>query len=245
MNYSELESANPRLFWDGVCRGSISPSTSNGTLVTGDAAKTPLIEGFLGGPKPPEESSFNPLTTDIIGPGSGYPKPWRSGSQFTQNASYGSTIGPYAKIVRLPAEDFIGFENTCVGSKPSRCGGANVGGIYGRLGIGDGEYLGFRAQDWYNQDEGSFDTAYWNAQNDTDWLTWKKWWDGATKTTIKVIWYVNSSVSVFAEVEVANDTPDIGDTDYFPGPNLNGVANASYDLLTGMLATAIVARWII
>ena len=96
MNYSELESANPRLFWDGVCRGSISPSTSNGTLVTGDAAKTPTIEGFLGGPKYPEESSYNPLTTDIIGPGSGYPKPWRSGSQFTQNASYGSTIGRYA-----------------------------------------------------------------------------------------------------------------------------------------------------
>ena len=245
MNYSELESANPRLFWDGVCRGSISPSTSNGTLVTGDAAKNPTIEGFLGGPKYPEESSYNPLTTDIIGPGSGYPKPWRSGSQFTQNASYGSAIGPYAKIVRLPAEDFIGFENTCVGSKPPRCGGANGGGIYGRLGIGDGEYLGFRSQDWYNQDEGTFDTAYWNNRNSTDWLTWKKWWDGATKTTIKVIWYVNSSVSVFAEVEVANDTPDIGDTDYFPGPNLNGVANASYDLLTGMVATAIAARWII
>ena len=245
MNYSELESANPRLFWDGVCRGSISPSTSNGTLVTGDAAKNPVIEGFLGGPKYPEESSYNPLTTDIIGPGSGYPKPWRSGSQFTQNGSYGSAIGPYAKIVRLPAEDFIGFENTCVGSKPSRCGGVNDGGIYGRLGIGDGEYLGFRAQDWYNQDEGSFDTAYWNNRNDTDWLTWKQWWNSATKTTIKVIWYVNSSVSVFAEVEVANDTPDIGDTDYFPGPNLNGVANASYDLLTGMVATAAAARWII
>lgn len=245
MNYSELESANPRLFWDGVCRGSISPSTSNGTLVTGDAAKNPVIEGFLGGPKYPEESSYNPLTTDIIGPGSGYPKPWRSGSQFTQNGSYGSAIGPYAKIVRLPAEDFIGFENTCVGSKPSRCGGVNDGGIYGRLGIGDGEYLGFRAQDWYNQDEGSFDTAYWNNRNDTDWLTWKQWWNSATKTTIKVIWYVNSFVSVFAEVEVANDTPDIGDTDYFPGPNLNGVANASYDLLTGMVATAAAARWII
>lgn len=244
MNYSELESANPRLFWDGVCRGSISPSTSNGTLVTGDAAKTPLIEGLLGGPKYPEESSYNPLTTDIIGPGSGYPKPWRSGSQFTQNASYGSTIGPYAKIVRLPAEDFIGFENTCVGSKPSRCGG-DGGGIYGRLGIGDGEYLGFRAQDWYNQDEGSFDTAYWNNRNSTDWLTWKQWWDSATKTTIKVIWYVNSSVSVFAEVEVANDTPDIGDTDYFPGPNLNSASNGSYNLLTGMVATAAAARWII
>ena len=244
MEYSQLELHNPRLFWDGVCRGSISPSASNGTLVTGDAAKNPVIEGFLGGPRYPEESSYNPLTTDIIGPGSGYPKPWRSGSQFTQNASYGSTIGPYAKIVRLPAEDFIGFENTCVGSKPSRCGG-DGGGIYGRLGIGDGQYLGFRAQDWYNQDEGSFDTAYWNNRNSTDWLPWKKWWDGATKTTIKVIWYVNSSVSVFAEVEVANDTPDIGDTDYFPGPNLNSASNASYNLLQGMIATAAAARWII
>ena len=82
MEYSQLELHNPRLFWDGVCRGTISYSTG-GALFTGDAAKTPLIEGFLGGPKPPEESSFNPLTTSIIGPGSGYPKPWRSGSQFT------------------------------------------------------------------------------------------------------------------------------------------------------------------
>ena len=82
-------------------------------------------------------------------------------------------------------------------------------------------------------------------RNDTDWLTWKKWWDGATKTTIEVIWYVDQFTALYAEAEVANDTPDIGDTNYFPGPNLNGVANASYDLLTGMVATAIVARWII
>ena len=243
MDYSELKSANPRLFWDGVCRGSISYSTG-GALVTGDAAKTPLIEGLLGGPKPPEESSFNPLTTSIIGPGSGYPKPWRSGSQFTQNASYGSQIGPYAKLVRLPDGDYVGFDDTCVGGYPGQCGGP-YGGIYGRLGIGDGVHLGFRAQDWYNQDEGTYDTAYWNTQNDTDWLTWKKWWDGATKTTIEVIWYVDQVTALYAEAEVANDTPDIGDTNYFPGPNLNGVANASYDLLTGMVATAIVARWII
>ena len=129
-------------------------------LVTGDAAKTPLIEGFLNGPKPPEKSSFNPLTTSIIGPGSGYPKPWRSGSQFAQNGSYGSTIGPYAKLVKLPEGNYLSFGDTSVGSA-QQCGGPD-GGIYGRLGIGDGVHLGFRAQDWYNQFEGSYDTAYWN-----------------------------------------------------------------------------------
>ena len=243
MNYSELKLANPRLFWDGVCRGEISYSEGD-ALVTGDAAKTPLIEGFLNGPKPPEKSSFNPLTTSIIGPGSGYPKPWRSGSQFTQNASYGSTIGPYAKLVKLPEGNYLSFGDTCVGGSPGQCGGPD-GGIYGRLGIGDGVHLGFRAQDWYNQFEGSYDTAYWNTQNGTDWLTWKQWWDSATKTTIPVIWYVSPTLALYAEAEVAHDTPDIGDPDYFPGPNLSGIADANYDLLIGMLAITAVARWIL
>ena len=46
MNYSELKLANPRLFWDGVCRGEISYSEGD-ALVTGDAAKTPLLRDFL------------------------------------------------------------------------------------------------------------------------------------------------------------------------------------------------------
>ena len=244
MEISDLKAYNPRLFWDGVCRGAI-PYSEAGALATGSAVTNPIAEGFLNGPKPPEESSYNPLTTDIIGPGSGYPKPWRSGGQFAQNGTYGSQIGPYARLAKLPEGNYTAFPNTCTDDYPDQCGGGNGGGIYGRLGIGDGTRLGFRAQDWYNQDEGTYDTAYWNIQNDTDWLTWKKWWDGATKTTIPVIWYVSPTLALFADAEVAHDTPDIGDTNYFPGPNLNGVANASYDLLTGMLATAIVARWII
>ena len=110
-------------------------------LVTGSAVTNPLAEGFLGGPYPPENSSYNPLTTDMIGPGSGYPKPWRSGSQFLQNASYGSQIGPYAKLVKLPEGNYLSFGDTCVGGSPEQCGGPD-GGIYGRLGIGDGLTLG-------------------------------------------------------------------------------------------------------
>jgi len=243
MDYSELKSANPRLFWDGVCRGSISYSTG-GALATGSAVSSPLVEGFLNGPKPPEQSSYNPLTTDIIGPGSGYPKPWRSGSQFAQNASYGSQIGPYARLAKLPEGDYVGFDDTCVGGYPGQCGGAG-GGIYGRLGIGDGIHLGFRAQDWYNQDEGNFGTEYYNNLNETEWLTWKQWWNSATKTTIPVIWYVSPTLALYAEAEVAHNTPDIGDADYFPGPNLSGVADASYDILVAMVSIAAITRWIL
>ena len=60
-----------------------------------------------------------------------------------------------------------------------------------------------------------------------------------------MIWYVSPTLALYAEAEVAHDTPDIGDPDYFPGPNLSGIADANYDLLIGMLAITAVTRWIL
>lgn len=249
MNYSELKAANSRLFWDGVCRGTISYSVA-GALETGIAAQFPLIEGILGGPWPPNGASFIPSSTPIppIGPGGSYPRPWRSGSQQTQNISYGSAIGPYARLVKIPDGYDIDFPNTCLGEKPSQCGGGG-GGIYGRLGVGDGEHLAFRPQDWYNQSEGTYNTAYWNAQFQgvypESWFTWKNWWSSASKTTITAIWVVDTATSVLAEVEVAYDTPNPGDNGYFPGPNLSSFDDYAIPILTVVTAAAVLGGWLI
>lgn len=245
MEYSRLKTSNPRLYWDGVCRGRISYSDA-GALQTGGAAQFPLIEGILGGPIPPNGSSFNSTSTPPIGPGGSYPRPWRSGSQQTQNASYGSTIGPYARLVKLPDGDFISLKNTCIDSSgyPKQCGGSG-GGIYGRLGIGDGQYLGFRAQDWYNQNEGTYNTAYWNNELSTQWLTWKKWWDSASKTTITAIWVVDNITSFIAEVEVAYATPNPGDDTFYPGANLSAFDDFSLPLLSVVIGVAVIGgAWI-
>ena len=51
-------------------------------------------------------------------------------------------------------------------------------------------------------------------------VNWKQWW--IVKTTIPVYGML-VPLLLFAEVEVLHDTPDIGDADYFPGPNLRKV----------------------
>ena len=247
MDFTDIRIHNPRLFYDGICRRKIPYSNLTYNLQTGQASSNPIIEPFLGGPKPPVSDSFDPATTDIIGP-SGYPKPWRSGSQFLQDASYGSTIGPFARMVGLPKEDNLLFPNTCKnGSKPNQCGGAGGVGIWGRIGIGAGpdyEYLGFRSQDWYNQSEGFYDTNYYNGEFGVDWLTWKKWWDSASKKTLTVRWIGEVYGDPLVDVEVAYATPDVGDATYYPGFNLSAFANSTADLLTIMVGIAAIARWI-
>lgn len=243
MNYSDLKSANPRLFWDGICRGSISYSQAS-ALQTGSAAQFPLVEGILGGPKTPIATSFNPQATPPIGASNTYPKPWRSGGQFAQDASYGSSIGPFARLVKIP--DTIYMDNTCIGDIPN-CGGSS-GGIYGRLGIGNGTYLGFRAQDWYNQNEGTYNTAYWNSSlnpaPNPEWLTWKKWWDSASKATIEVIW-ADPLLPFLVEVEVAYSTPQPGDASYYPATNLSAFDDYALPLLSVVISAAVIGgAWI-
>jgi hypothetical protein len=240
MNYSELESANPKLFWDGICRRSIPYSQGEG-LNPGGVVTNPFAEEFVRGPFAPINAPFDPNGNIPIGGGTNYPKPWRSYAQKNSDASHSINVGPFARLVKIP--DTIYITDTCVGES-GPCGGVD-GGIWGRLGVvsSSQNLLAFRAMDWYNQDEGNFGTEYYNNLNGTEWLTWKKWWDSASKATVNATW-VNPGLDFVVEVEVAYDTPDIGDDDYFPGQNLNGVANASYDLLVGMVAIAAAARWI-
>lgn len=239
MNYSELEGANPRLFWDGICRGSI-PYSSTGALDPGGVVTNAFAERFVGGPFPPISVSFNPNGSIPYGAGDNYPKPWRSYAQRNSDAAHSINVGPFARLVKIP--DNFNMDNTCVGGILPSCGGAD-GGIYGRLGVSGGE-LAFRAMDWYNQDEGSLGTAFWNNELNEDWQTWKKWWDGASKATVNARW-VDPLLDFVVEVEVAYDTPDVGDERYYPGINGAVYADNSLDLLVAMVAIAAAARWIL
>lgn len=222
----------------------------SGRLETGTAVTNAFIEGIVGGPIQPGNASFSGAPP--IGPGGSYPRPWRSFSQNTQNGAYGSLIGPYARIVKLPDDDSILFPNTCadtnkdgVKDKPKSCGGGNPEtGIFGRLGIGDGQYLGFRSQDWYHQNEGSYGTDYYNSQLGVEWLTWKKWWNSASKKTITVRWINEVYGDPLVDVEVAYSHPELADAAYYPGFNLSAFANSSLDLLTIMIGVAALNRWI-
>ena len=236
MNSNQVKDFNPRLFWDGVCRGTLTYSEA-GALPVGNPVTSPFTESFLGGPHAPVTITANPASP-IIGASDSYPKPWRSASQKLQDASHGSLIGPFARLVRIPEEVFE--LNTCCDALIKRCGGAD-GGIYGRLGIGDGVNIGFRAQGWYSQDEGSYDTAYYNNQG-ANWPTWKEWWANGTKETITAIWE-DMPGNPLVEVEILFEDLGPGDAGYFPGPGMSGIAPNSYDLLVAMVALAVLIRW--
>ena len=234
---AQLKEFNPKLFYDGVCRGKISYSEA-GALQTGNTVTNLLTEDILGGPHSQENTGYNPLTTDIIGAGTGYPKPWRSAGQKLQDQSYGSSIGPFARIVsstiNTPPFD------TCVDECENTSDPCEKG-IFGRIGIGDGNHLGFRAQPWYDQAEGTYNTAYWQSQG-ANWDTWKDWWENCTKTTITCIWEdIPGNPEI--QVEVANDYLGPGDDGYFGGGDLSGLAENSYDLLVAMVALAVLIRW--
>jgi len=236
MNSNQVKDFNPRLFWDGVCRGTLTYSEA-GALPVGNRVTSPFTEGFLGGPHAPVTTTANPASP-IIGASDSYPKPWRSASQKLQDASHGSLIGPFARLVRIPEEVFE--LNTCCDALVKSCGGAD-GGIYGRLGIGDGNTIGFRAQGWYSQDEGPYGTAYYNNQG-ANWPTWKEWWANGTKETITAIWEDMPGNPV-VEVEILFEDLGPGDDGYFGGPELSGIAPNSYDLLVAMVALAVLIRW--
>ena len=238
---SELKLFNPSLYWDGVCR-EIIPHSEAATLNIGDPVQSPFTQGFLGGPHQPVATSFDPNGSGgiPIGPGDSYPKPWRSAEQNLQALSNGSLTGPFARLVRIPEEIRVFCVDACGSPVEKLCGGGD-GGVFGRLGLGDGNQLGFRAQNWYHQDEGTYDTAYYNNQG-TNWPTWKEWWSNVHKATVYAVWE-DVAGSPVVEVEVAFEDLGPGDGGYWPGPGLSGVATASYDLLIGMIALAALTRW--
>ena len=236
MDYNELRNNNLRLWEDGICRGSISYSQAGG-LAPGGPITNLLAEGFLGGPHPPIVISFDPTGGIPIGPGDTYPKPWRGAQQRLNDASYGSTIGPFARLVSIPKQTFA--EDTCKeGQEDDQC----KIGLFGRLGIGDGNVVGFRLMDWHGQDEGNFNTAYFNNQFGSNWDTWKEWWENASKATVFAKWEdVIGNPTV--EVEVAFDYVGVNDDDFYPGLNGQTLADNSLDLLVAMVAIAVLIRW--
>lgn len=238
--FNELETFNPKLWFDGICRGKISYSEVGG-LSPGGPITNRLAEGFLGGPHPPIIFSFDPTGNIPIGPSDTYPKPWRGAQQRLNDASYGSTIGPFARIVSI--NNNINFDDTCVDECDSSNGGDDQCkvGLFGRLGIGDGNVVGFRLMDWHGQDEGNFDTAYWNSQG-ANWDTWKEWWENASKATVFAKWEdVVGNPTI--EVEVAYDYIGTGDDDFYPGLDGNAYLDNSLDLLVAMVALAVLIRW--
>ena len=239
--FNELETFNPKLWFDGICRGKISYSEVGG-LSPGGPITNLLAEGFLGGPHPPIVMSFDPTGNIPIGPGDTYPKPWRGAQQRLNDASYGSTIGPFARIVSI--NNNINFDDTCVDECHSSNGGDDQCkiGLFGRLGIGDGNVVGFRLMDWHGQDEGNFNTAYFNNQFGSNWDTWKEWWENASKATVFAKWEdVIGNPTV--EVEVAFDYVGVNDDDFYPGLNGQTLADNSLDLLVAMVAIAVLIRW--
>lgn len=235
---SEIKTFNPSLYWDGVCRN-IIPASEASFLNIGDPVQSPFTQAFLGGPHQPVATSFDPSSGVPIGPNDSYPKPWRSAEQKLTELSNGSLVGPYARMVKIPPELRTFCVDACADPVTKLCGGAD-GGLYGRLGLGD-DVVGFRTQNWYYQDEGTYDTAYYNNQG-TNWPTWKEWWANVHKETIYARWEEAPGAPI-VECEVAMEDLGPGDGGYWPGPGLSGVASASYDMLVAMVALAAFTRW--
>ena len=239
--FSELKEANPKLYYDGICRGKI-PLSELSPLSTGNPASMPLIEGFAGGPHPPQNYTFDPKTSIPVGSGPGYPKPWRSASQFIQDAAYGSQVGPYARFIRFV--DSPSIPDTCSDNQnnDTPCGGTGGGGVWGRIGIsqGGGIYK-FYPQDWYNQNEGFYNTAFWNNELNVEWQTRKDWWASCSKAIIQL---PVSFSGVMAEVQVAYGSPQFNDPRYFKGLDLGVYNDFSFDLLIAMVALAAAVRWL-
>ena len=117
------------------------------------------------------------------------------------------------------------------------------GDLWGRLGIGLGDnVLTFYPQDWYNQNEGTYNTAFWNNQFGVNWQTKKSWWSSTSRATV----IAQSSFSPYqnVEVEVAYASPQFNDPEYFKGLDLGVYNDYSVELLTAMVAIAAAVRWL-
>ena len=248
MAYDILRLANPKLFFAGVDKGLIPSSEVPDTLQVGQIVTSPMIEGYMGGPYAPESYTFDPFVNVPFGGSGAYPKPWRSAAQKLQDDAYTTYIGPFAKMVGVTdcsQNAALGCSmDTCTKSQSSSSTALE---IYGRLGLLlTGSYSGqiaFNPQDWYNQDQGSYDHDYWSDQfnltGDQRWLSKKDWWAAATKTVVSV-WYGTTKV----DVEVATSATSFYDSEYFQGLDLGTYNDYSLDLLVVMVSVAAATRWI-
>lgn len=232
---------NPELYYDHlakeVAEGNLSYSSIPGSVEVGDKQPSP----FLGLPfQPPVSVDID--TDNYFGFNYGdYSAPFNSWSQGIVNANY--NLGAYAKLnkfwtstddsVCVDIPDFLGKNK---GEYP----------LYGRIiiipsGVGAGE-LGFILQDWYH-----FNDEPYNTENGTStgnrYQSKAEWWESTVKTTMNVR-FVHISSRPTVKVLVAASGPIYGDPNFYKGPNLSSVNNLSYDMLTLMLATSSLTRWL-
>lgn len=246
MGYSLLRSSNPKLFLDAIARGNISYSKSGCSYPVGEGQPNPIITSFLGGPYAPDGSSFNYNTSSIpTGASGSYPKPFLSFSQRANNAT-NNFLGPYGRIVGTSSLD-----DTCVDGCESPPYEKDEG-VWGRLGVitsgSNAGELGFFFQDWYNFNDGTYDANFWSEYfeltgNDS-WPDKKSWWKSASKATRQAYLVCDGfPSSSLVDVEFAYASPGFEDPGYFNGPDLSGLNNLSYQILTLMLALGALTRW--
>ena len=257
---ADLAKYNPTLLFDAIRRGLISFNDLPSSIAQGNPASNPTVEGFAGGPHAPDKQSLPSLVNNwTMGAGGNYPKPWMSASQKITNGNY-TWVGAYAKLLGLHKDAYAanpklrscdvtnGYKNS---GERTEWNDAGEHGIYGRIGLNQtGPYasqLGFFPQKWYDQNQGTYNGAYWSNRFDPplpDTLVWKdpaEWWSSISKKTIKV-YYLDLPMNV----EVAMANPDFADDDYFKGQDLSEYPDFSLNvtMLSVMVATAALARWL-
>ena len=263
MDYSDLKSANPKLYADGVARGIIPSSQISTNLSWGANASSPMVESFMGGPHAPVVGQFNPDSGIPLGISGAYPKPWMSAAQRTTQAGY-TYAGPFARMIGYVTcgEGESEYSNNCLDetctpdqrTQPPLANQPIGGGegIWGRVGqIQSGSLAGqagFYPQNWHDQDPGTNDADFWNVQADPDrvgneqWTSRPEWWAECEKQTI-IVYSTWDLWSPKVEVEVATGFLDFTSTSYFQGNALWSVAGMSTTVLTTMVATAALLRW--
>ena len=246
MDVNQLYLDNPTLFWSGVGTGNIPYSEAPGNLTWGANVQSLLIESFLGGPHAPDYRPISQPGTNFAVPtqlaeSGAYPKPWRSAAQKTQQSSY-TNVGPYAALIGIEGKQLC-----CREDDP-----AKIARVYGRWGYatsGPAQNQGaFFPQDWYNQDEGTFDAEYWNDYFEVnqppglvpEWQLRPDWWGSSEKSTIRA--YI-ANTGIECQIEVLYEQFDIDDPEYFPGLDLAAYPDFSFDVLVVMISVAAITRW--
>ena len=254
MNKSDLKQQNPRLYYDMVASGKI-PYSEAGALAWGAPVTNLFTEAFLLGPHAPDHRQIV-KPTDFSAPtqfaeSGAYPKPWRSAAQKTTNAIH-TTMGPYAALVGWIEGNDLDEQVNNLCNENNKFDKIKPTKLFGRWGIATSGptsgQAGFFLQDWYSPSEGTYDANYWNNYFDSigapripPWQLRTDWWESIDKTTI--LTYVEQT-GLVGLVQVAWRDIDFDDADYFPGLDISGIANASYDLLTVMVSLAAITRWL-
>lgn len=240
MDFNTLYQNNPGLAVDGILRNELDDGIISGRIPVGDAQPNEFITSFIGGPYLPDNSSFDPNTLSglTFGGGGNYPKPFLSFSQNATNGNY-SYIGPYARLVKF-------VESTCLDDN-NDCGHSYE--LYGRLGVipdglGAGQY-GFFYQPWYNFNDGQYGPEFWSERYNLypPVPTKSDWWHQCSKTTILARFY-NHPSRPWAKVEIAYQYLNFDSDQYFKGPDVRGLGDASLELLVVMTALAVAVRWL-